>query len=42
LSDLRAAGEPQYRRMIELLTILLIAAPHLAVILRLRRRRAVD
>ena len=42
LLELREAGEPRYRRLIELLTILLVAAPHLAVILRLGRRRAMD
>ncbi|MBB5960440.1 hypothetical protein FHS29_007064 [Saccharothrix tamanrassetensis] len=40
--DLRAAGTPRARRWTELLTIILIAAPRLAIILRTAARRAVD
>ncbi|MGX7827449.1 hypothetical protein ACTG9Q_20425 [Actinokineospora sp. 24-640] len=42
MSDLRADGTPRVRRWIELLTIVLIAAPRLAVTLRAAARRAVD
>jgi len=38
LNDLHAASEPWHRRLAELLSIVLIAAPRLAVTLRLRRR----
>jgi len=40
--DLRADGTPRLRRWIELLTIVLIAAPRLAIALRVAARRAVD
>lgn len=40
--DLRAAGTPRRRRWAHLLTIVLIAAPRLAITLRLAARRAVD
>ena len=42
MCDLREAGEPWYRRLAELLSIVVIAAPRLAVTLRLGLRRAVD
>lgn len=42
LYDLRQEGTPWYRRLVELLSIVLIAAPKLAVMLRLGRRRVVD
>jgi len=42
MSDLRVDGTPRVRRWIELLTIVLIAAPRLAIALRLATRRAVD
>ena len=42
LSDLQEAGEPWYRRMVELLVIVLVAAPRLAIICRLGPRRTVD
>lgn len=38
LRDLREAGEPRRRRLVEMLSILFVAAPRLAVILRLDRR----
>lgn len=40
--DLRANGTPPVRRWIELLSIVLIAAPRLAIILRAAARQAVD
>lgn len=42
LADLHEAGEPWYRRMAELLVIVLVAAPRLAIICRLGPRRTVD
>jgi hypothetical protein len=42
LHDMSEAGEPWHRRLIELLVLVLVAAPRLAFILRLSRRRAVD
>jgi hypothetical protein len=42
LRDLRISGEPWHRRFVELLSIVLIAAPKLAIAHRLWRRRAVD
>jgi hypothetical protein len=42
LHDLRESGEPWYRRLAELLSIAVVAIPRLAIILRLRRRQAVD
>jgi hypothetical protein len=42
LSDLQQAGEPWYRRLAELLVIVLVAAPRLAIICRLGPRRTVD
>lgn len=42
LRDLRESGEPWHRRCIELLSIVFVAAPKLAIALRLWRRRAVD
>lgn len=38
LSDLHQAGEPWYRRMAELLVIVLVAVPRLAIICRLPRK----
>ncbi|KOX29421.1 hypothetical protein ADK67_10820 [Saccharothrix sp. NRRL B-16348] len=40
--DLRADGTPRVRRWIELLSIILVAAPRLAITLRTTARRAVD
>ncbi|QFZ18819.1 hypothetical protein [Saccharothrix syringae] len=40
--DLRADGTPPVHRWVELLSIVLIAAPRLAITLRLAARRAVD
>ncbi|MFJ6669601.1 hypothetical protein ACIQMJ_00670 [Actinosynnema sp. NPDC091369] len=40
--DLRADGTPRARRWIELLGIVLFAAPGLAITLRTSARRAVD
>jgi hypothetical protein len=42
LSDLHQAGEPWYRRTAELLVIVLVAAPRLAIICRLGPHRMVD
>ncbi|MBV9139351.1 MAG: hypothetical protein JO115_00230 [Pseudonocardiales bacterium] len=42
LSDLHQAGEPWYRRTAELLVIVLVAAPRLAIICRLNPRKTVD
>ncbi|MGH3923344.1 MAG: hypothetical protein ACRDTT_10820 [Pseudonocardiaceae bacterium] len=42
LSDLREDGEPWYRRLAELLVIVLVAAPQLAIICRLGHRQAKD
>ena len=42
LADLHEAGEPWYRRLAELLVIMLVAAPRLAIICRLGPRRTVD
>lgn len=42
LADLHEAGEPWYRRLAELLVIVLVAAPRLAIICRLGPRRTVD
>ena len=38
LWDMRETGQPWYRRLVELLGIVLIAAPRLAITLRLGRR----
>jgi hypothetical protein len=42
LSDLRQAKEPWYRRTAELLVIVLVAAPRLAIICQLAPRKTVD
>lgn len=42
LYDLREQGEPWYRRLIEVLSIVFVAAPWLAVTSRLGRRKVVD
>lgn len=42
MRDLRTDGTPRVRRWIELLSIILIAAPRLAVTLRTSARRAAD
>jgi hypothetical protein len=42
LADLQEAGEPWSRRMVELLVIVLVAAPRLAIICRLDSRRTAD
>lgn len=42
LWDMREAGQPWYRGVVEVLSIVLIATPRLAVTLRLSARRRVD
>jgi hypothetical protein len=42
LYDMREQAEPWYRRLAEVLSIVLIAAPRLAVTARLANRRVVD
>lgn len=42
LLDLRAVGTPRTQRWVHLLTIVLIAAPQLAITLRMVARRAMD